>query len=137
MSLANLHRRRDNTRNDIQRCETQVASLQEKVDDLRRIHRDMKDAKSDMQQFQRGMRGFAGERYPLWNGDLYTEYQQFLLGNNQDNLRTVVNQVDRNMAIVNNQRTAYENEIFRQQGILGNLRATLNSILTAIRNWID
>ena len=137
MSLSNLHQSADNVQNDIYNCEALIASLEEQVSDLRRIHSDMRDARSDVRDFRRGVRTFANESYQYWDGNLFREYQDFLRDEKLVNLRTVIDQISNNMVIVNNKRTELENEIFRQQGILGNLRATLNSIWTAIVNWVD
>jgi prefoldin subunit 5 len=137
MSLESLRRDQRNAERNISNCEARISSIDEQAGDLKSIYDDLKNAKTDMKNFKTSMRNFSREKYSLWVGSLYNQYSQYMLGENQFNCQMVVDSIDENMALVNNRRTAILNEADAQRGLLGQLRATLRSIRTAIQNWID
>jgi prefoldin subunit 5 len=137
MSLEGLLQQETNTSRSIQQCQARINTLQGYVNDLSGIYDDMQNAKSDAQRFRNDMRAICSERHHMWAGSLFNGFQNYMLNDYQANCQTVINQIDRNMTTVNNKLRDYQNEIFTQQGALGNLRALLNSIRTAIQNWVN
>jgi chromosome segregation ATPase len=137
MSLESLQSDQRNAERNISDCEARISSIDEQAGDLKSIYDDLKNAKTDMRNFRTSMRNFSREKYSFWVGSLHNQYSQYMLGENQANCQKVVDSIDENMALVNNRRTALLNEADAQRGILGQLRAALRSIRTAIQNWID
>ena len=126
--------------------ETQISALQEenydyqtRITQLKAVYEEMKQAKADLKAHKSHVEDFSNENLALWKGDLFkSRYQSFLQGTiASGDYNTVISEIDKNMAVVNNQRCEYENEMYRNEGLIGNLRSLINSIWTQIQNWID
>jgi hypothetical protein len=138
MGVAELRASVSSKQNQVRGLSSENTANQAVVYELARIYENMKQAKDDLITQKNDMKSFAQEVYDFWKGEIFiTEYRSYLLGQNQASYQLVVSQVDQNMAIVNNEKTRYENMILRNQGLIGELRAAINSLWTMIENWID
>ena len=138
MGIDALRLRLNDKQSQMERVKSDNSALQDKVDALQRIYNELKDAKNELSALRNGVNHYAGKKYDLWAGHLYDQhFNRFLSRTLCGSYDYVIREIDRNMAKVNNERARSQNRILRNEGIIGNLKAAINTIVTQIQNWID
>jgi prefoldin subunit 5 len=136
--LADLNRKKSTNEQKLATSQQEIKAYQNNVDELQKIYQDLKNQKEDLKQQRSDIKNYANVKYALWQGNLYDkDYNNFLNAHLYRSYDKVIDRVDKNMALINNERTKYENKIYKTEGVIGQLKATINTLWRQIQNWID
>ncbi len=138
MGVAALQNSLSAKQQQVNKCTGQIAQYQQIVDELQRIHHQLEGAKSDLKHQKTRLVSFGFARYQNWKGTHFEKkYKEFITRKMQRDYDAVIKQIDKNMAIVNKMKADYQNRIYRNEGLIGQLKAAINSLVTQIENWVD
>lgn len=139
MSLENLKRELSSNKKKLSEETVKMEGDQKKADVLNSLYKKMKKKKEEMEALQKSLKNFSGKSYEYWQGNVFnSRYENYvkqeLLRNGYGKMLSII---DDNLDEINNKRTYYENQIYKSKGIIGNLHAGINSIVTSIENLMN
>lgn len=119
-------------------AESENAAYQAKVDELQSAYDDLKTAKGDLKDLRGNISSLASDTYSSWKGNKFDSiYSNYLSDTLYPSYSAVITEVDGNMATINNKICEYQNKIYSNEGLIGQLKSVINSLWTQIENWID
>ena len=120
------------TQDSLDDAYNEYGSTQDKINRLKSVRRTLyeccdsfKDVKKNVKRLVRDDYKWTGENY-----NLFSSYSSSLRGANDDYYRNL----DEARDSINDEITRLENEMYRQEGLIGHLRALLNSLANKIQN---
>lgn len=136
MSEESIRAQISSTESDISRCNDRINELQEEINKLKEVKPVVKEIKGKISKFEFALetRLCTQER---WYGNRYLAYAEGAQVDLLDPIWTYYKEVDEILDSINDAIMRRQNEIYRQQGIIGRLKAVLNSLLNALRNLLN
>ena len=118
----------DNVNNEYIRTQDQL----ERLKNVRRMLYDycdsFRDVKKDVRRVLRDNYDWTGENF-----NRFSNYSSFLRDENENYYRNLDDARD----AINNEITRLENDMYRQEGLIGYFRALLNTIANKIQNFFN
>lgn len=135
MDLASLQRQYNQKAQERKNTERQIAKLKEKLEKLKLAYTRMSGWKSEYRNLRTSV-DKTGNSTSYWRGANYNGFRK-MYGEVTAENKKVHNQIDRILDDINWKINEVEDEIARQQSILGGLLNGLRTIKTAIENWAN
>ena len=110
-------------------------AIQEKIDQLKTAKRTLGNCYDSYSDISRAVKSDISASYE-WNGSQYDRFSEFgdsLITAN----KTYNDNIDEARDAINSEIARLENEIYRQDGIIGQLRAWINTLAHKIENFFN
>lgn len=119
-------------------CYGQITSLEDKISQLEALKKEFVTLKSDANQLKRDLTMETFQVHEYWQGQLFEDYQNLLKTNLIDEgMSSYIKNIDTNLDALNNELMRLQNEVYRTEGIIGSIKASLNWLSTKIENLIN
>jgi len=119
-------------------CYDDLSGLEERIRQLEALKNEFKTLKSDANELKRNLTMESLQVHEYWKGELFGEHQNLFKSELiHDGMQTYVKNIDTNLDALNNELMRLENEVYRTEGIIGHLKASLNWISTKIENLVN
>lgn len=119
-------------------CYNDLGGLEERISKLEALKKEFKSLKSDANELKRHLTMESLQVHEYWKGELFGDHQNLLKSELiHDGMQTYVKNIDTNLDALNNELMRLQNEVYRTEGIIGHLKASLNWISTKIENLIN
>ncbi|GAF65085.1 ABC transporter ATP-binding protein [Bacillus sp. TS-2] len=136
--LQSLRSDRSSKQQELRACTNEVAVLNNKIAKLDIIIEDFAQFKRDVQEHRNHFRQVSNETYDDWKGTLFIQSRTNMSSNiYMSSLREYVNKVDDHLDELNNERMRLQNEIYSTEGLMGNIKASINWLSTKITNLLN
>ncbi|MEE0931029.1 MAG: DUF5082 family protein [Acutalibacteraceae bacterium] len=123
-------------------AETQMSEVQSQTQQLNNQIKRLKSAKSivetekeNFKAIKKGISNIVDDDYE-WKGDTYDKFKNYGSYLNEDH-SNYYDSIDMVLDSINNKITELENQIYRNDGILGELRSWWNSLCNSIENLFN
>lgn len=126
-----------NYRNQLAEKQAEKQKYLNIADDIGAVYERMADAKALIQSYRKSVKTFRLEPFDTFKGNLYSESYKVQLDALIDDYDLVISNIDTNMDRLNTERTQYENKAYMCNGFIGNLQASINSLVNTIENWVN
>ncbi|QUW22977.1 DUF5082 family protein [Sporosarcina sp. Marseille-Q4063] len=119
-------------------CNWQLASLNDRIESIKILQVKFIELKSDLLDFKSKLNEESRENHAYWKGRLLKEHNNIFKSSLiKGSLSTYINNVDRNLDDLNNELMRLQNEVYSTEGLIGNVKASLNWIATKIGNLVN
>lgn len=119
-------------------CYRQITSLEDKISQLEALKKEFVQLKSDANQLKRDLTMETLQVHEYWQGQLFEDYQNLLKTNLiEEGMSSYIKNIDTNLDALNDELMRLQNEVYRTEGIIGGIKASLNWLSTKIENLIN
>lgn len=135
---AELQRDYSAKESELNMCVSNLSGLEEQISRLKELKREFVTLKSDANELKRNLVMESLQHHDYCKGQLFGEYNNLLTSNLvNEGMITYVKNIDTNLDALNNELMRLENEVYRTEGIIGSIKASLNWITTKLENLVN
>lgn len=135
---AELQQDYSTTQGELNVCYDELSGLENRITQLEALKKEFKSLKSDANELKRNLTMESIQVHEYWKGELFGEHQNILTSELiNDGMQTYVKNIDTNLDALNNELLRLQNEVYKTEGIIGHLKASLNWISKKIENLIN
>lgn len=130
-----LNRQKNSAETQMSEVRSQNRQLNDKIERLKSAKSIVETEKENFKAIKKGVSNIIDDGYE-WKGDTYDKFKNNGSYLNEDHSNYYAS-IDLVLDAINNKITELENQIYRNDGVLGQLRSWWNSLCNSIENLFN